>query len=373
MEAARKDDKESMIRAIQSMGDSLRTELGFDVANLLHEQEDKVREMFDVVMEKVDEIHDAIQFLQRDIGRLNESHNTLMSTMERDECFMPLTFTIIPESEYKAIQIQQAPPADEGMSSSFFGRAWKSVSKSVDGLKDKALSLAWTNSRLFFICPLSNKMMRCGPEGKGYVISMPTEALQVAAPALKWGMRIVKVALATQGLGAVVPDIGDMMDSLVEGACKGIEDLDLGQFGTKLLESAVDKMRDEIEDLAADGTKEITGAIDLASQPALVQIYKLILKSEGCKNVDNALARKQKPQHTGLVLATHRGEYYLKIVIVVVMNDVVSYRIMLVILSYDILPCLTVSSFHVVCYSSIKVLMANRSIFGYVRKRRTSS
>ena len=39
----------------------------------------------------------------------------------------------------------------------------------------------------------------CGPNNKGYTIHLPTTLLKTIAPALKWGLLLLKVALATQG------------------------------------------------------------------------------------------------------------------------------------------------------------------------------
>ena len=40
----------------------------------------------------------------------------------------------------------------------------------------------------------------CGPNNKGYTIHLPTTLLKTIAPALKWGLLLLKVALATQGI-----------------------------------------------------------------------------------------------------------------------------------------------------------------------------
>ena len=69
--------------------------------------------------------------------------------------------------------------------------------------KNKLLGLAWDRSRLFFICPISGAVVKCGPQGKGYPLNIPTALLKAVAPALKWGVVFLKVALATQGLGTI--------------------------------------------------------------------------------------------------------------------------------------------------------------------------
>jgi hypothetical protein len=41
--------------------------------------------------------------------------------------------------------------------------------------------------------------LRCGPEGKGFLIQIPTQTLKIIVPVLKYGILFAKVALATQG------------------------------------------------------------------------------------------------------------------------------------------------------------------------------
>ena len=71
--------------------------------------------------------------------------------------------------------------------------------------KNQLQGLAWDRSRLFFVCPVSGAVVTCGPQGKGYPLNIPTALLKAIAPALKWGVFFLKVALATQGLGKHTP------------------------------------------------------------------------------------------------------------------------------------------------------------------------
>ena len=73
--------------------------------------------------------------------------------------------------------------------------------------KNKLLGLAWDRSRLFFVCPVSGAVVKCGPQGKGYPLNIPTALLKAVAPALKWGVVFLKVALASQGLGTDTPPL----------------------------------------------------------------------------------------------------------------------------------------------------------------------
>ena len=58
------------------------------------------------------------------------------------------------------------------------------------------------------------KQVPCGPEGgdnKGYVIDVPTAALKMLVPVLKFGVLFLKLGLASLGLGGVVPDISGLL------------------------------------------------------------------------------------------------------------------------------------------------------------------
>ena len=41
--------------------------------------------------------------------------------------------------------------------------------------------------------------VKCGPKGKGYKFKLPSHLLKMLAPALRWGLLVMKIILATQG------------------------------------------------------------------------------------------------------------------------------------------------------------------------------
>jgi hypothetical protein len=67
---------------------------------------------------------------------------------------------------------------------------------------------------LVFICPVLMKEVPCGHEGAGFLIQIPTQTLRTIIPILKYGILFAKVALATQGLGACVPDLGALLPDM---------------------------------------------------------------------------------------------------------------------------------------------------------------
>jgi hypothetical protein len=77
----------------------------------------------------------------------------------------------------------------------------------------------------------------CGPDGTGYIINIPTSTLKTLVPAMKWGFFFLKVALATQGIGGVVPDLGSL---LPEMACTNFLDSYMTSLTETLNESSVE-------------------------------------------------------------------------------------------------------------------------------------
>jgi hypothetical protein len=61
--------------------------------------------------------------------------------------------------------------------------------------------------RLYFLCSHTKQIVACGPEGKGYKIEVTKQWVQDAAPVLRVGLVLVKVALLASGLPLPVPDL----------------------------------------------------------------------------------------------------------------------------------------------------------------------
>jgi serine/threonine protein kinase len=61
--------------------------------------------------------------------------------------------------------------------------------------------------RLYFLCSHTKQLAPCGPSGKGYKITMTKQWVLDAAPVLRVGLVLVKVALLASGLPLPVPDL----------------------------------------------------------------------------------------------------------------------------------------------------------------------
>ena len=92
------------------------------------------------------------------------------------------------------------------------------VSKVKNYLKRKVqeplMQVFWDESELFFVCPVTLQEVPCGPNNKGYPISIPTAALRTVVPALRFGLVVLKIGLATQGLGGVVPSVDGLLPEM---------------------------------------------------------------------------------------------------------------------------------------------------------------
>jgi hypothetical protein len=81
------------------------------------------------------------------------------------------------------------------------------VSKSWVGLIKSPMRLLRNQFRLFFLCSHTKQIAPCGPKGKGYKIQVTKQWVQDAAPVLRVGLVLVKVALLASGLPLPVPDL----------------------------------------------------------------------------------------------------------------------------------------------------------------------
>ena len=66
--------------------------------------------------------------------------------------------------------------------------------------------------RLYFLCSHTHQIAPCGPKGTGYKIKVTKQWVQDAAPVLRVGLVLVKLALMASGLPLPVPDLCSMLE-----------------------------------------------------------------------------------------------------------------------------------------------------------------
>jgi len=160
------------------------------------------------------------------------------------------------------------------------------------------------------VCPITRKLTTCGPEGKGYPINMPRAWVRAMAPALQWGLFFLKVALATQGLGGVVPDI-PMEWLQVLNTLPGADQRD--KLQSVISQITNDGVVTDALTVTMDGG-DVTDSLDQATssfadwessdedraKSAFAQVFKFLAEAEGYPN--GVSDRDWKPQYTGLHL-----------------------------------------------------------------------
>ena len=218
------------------------------------------------------------------VHELADEQSDLLKVIEKRGNKMPHTFVILPD-----MGVEESPTelSMAGKITSYLLRQ-----------KVNMMGLVWERSRLFFICPVTGQAVPCGPpyaphNGKGYLIKVPTALVRALAPALQWGVIFLKVALATQGLGGILPIPIDWLPGHLA-------------VGTDLTH-----LRSVVHHMTTDGDKDVKKYVeweqhvatnDAIKQNALARVFKFIAEAEG--NADDILNLAWIPQHTGLILTT---------------------------------------------------------------------
>ena len=314
--------KEMMKDSMSTMGKEIKQQLEDSMAQVMDRatgsdkdptQKDKLDhliEMFASTKEQIDGMKKGVEDLSQ------------LVTGSAQKYIMPRTFILVPVgNEPEPVSTRAPATAPEEKKKSRFGlpdlgftkaivtdgatAAIGVVGQNVVGLlmgKGKevlkracrgAYRLCWKKLRVQFICPVT--MQPVGPEG--CVITMPTDFLIYSAKALKYGMIILKIAMATQGLGGVVPDLSGIIPVNLGMDIKQFasEYTELHSEATTIQEKLIpktsthedqvlaaaegdldDKAKNEVARLRSKFTEQFTGMADGDGTTAILAIYKLI-------------------------------------------------------------------------------------------------
>ena len=250
--------------------------------------------------EKIEALVGVVTDLKEEVNSVHNltlRQHELLQVIEKRSNLMPHSFIILPKLQ---------PILDKDASA---------ISKMKNCLlrqKDRLTGLVWEQSTLFFVCPVTRKLAVCGPEGKGYPINLPKAWVRALAPALQWGLFFLKVALATQGLGGVVPDIPtEWLKQL--NALPGPNQL--VKLESVINQIATDGVVTDTLAIMPDGG-DIIASLDQATsmfadwetidedraKSAFAQVFKFLAEAEGYPN--GVSDRDWKPQYTGLHLTS---------------------------------------------------------------------
>ena len=234
--------------------------------------------------QKIEKLVSMVSSMQEDVSSIKKCTSylaRLTAKMENKMNIFPLSFIIKPKPETALL------PANASM----FSKVSNLVTRRVNS---KVSKLCWDISILKFVDPLTMKKVPCGPNGDGYEICIPSEMLKVAVPALKYGIILLKVAFATQGLGAAVPDISGLLPDL--------NDAYLNAMFQSCVRASI-AQQDKAMDMAAELPDDLDSALDSLVQrddsAAMNYIYSLVKKAEGQEANTN-------PQWTPTMTGLHR-------------------------------------------------------------------
>ena len=181
---------------------------------------------------------------------------------------MPMTFIIRPLVETLASREESASSSSSWLSSvvNFTQRQVKRVFK-----------LGWHQSEVVMICPVLKRPV----PGAVFEISLPTKGLKNFAWCLKWGAVAVKIALASQGLGGIVPDLSELLPGVdIDVAHKMVEDMEavmaVADNTRVILEGASERVSSASEHL----NSEIYSLADGKTKEQIRDIYNLIAKAQ---------------------------------------------------------------------------------------------
>jgi len=172
---------------------------------------------------KLDLLLSLVKEMRSDIDSMGRSVELVANlALESTGGAFPSTFTMKPKA--KAASSSAPPPGSSSGLAKITGYLKRKI-------RDPVVSLLWNESKLVFVCPVTCREVECGPSGDGYDISVPTPALKTLVPALRFGLLVLKIGLATQGLGASVPSAegllpamaGDYLNALTEMVASNID------------------------------------------------------------------------------------------------------------------------------------------------------
>jgi hypothetical protein len=165
---------------MSGMGDALCKDLEVSLGNVLAKshirdgndqpcRDDKL----DALLVMVKSIQEKLDGFAVDFKRFNEISLEQYSAASKGRNFMPSSFLLLPD-------VTVAVDASASLIDKMFNRARR--------LKDSVVKLGWNKVRVVFFCPVTLKIVQCGP----YILASPTKELRTVAAALKWGLILTK-------------------------------------------------------------------------------------------------------------------------------------------------------------------------------------
>ena len=304
------------------------------------------QEKLEHLIEMVSSTHSQIKDMQEGLSELSEKQTAAFaSAVKQEKIIMPRTFILLP---FKTEEVPVPAPSDAktqdavdvdmvesatASSASAVGWFKSKAGKAMQGVKQRlnegyeiakdtahsmassAMRVCWETLRVQFVCPVT---MQPAPmvEGGPCIITLPTKTLIYSAKALKYGTILLKIVLATQGLGGIVPDISSLIPAEIMDPKEFIKQMEdkgnfaaerynsvknnvAGQLGSvgeetfEALQAGADKEMDQLKDKfqnVFDDAAESDGTSNMLA------IYKLVAKERGQKSLEFALQNTWQPR-----------------------------------------------------------------------------
>jgi hypothetical protein len=159
-------------------------------------------------------------------------------------------------------------------------------------------NLIQTKLRLHFLCPVTKKFAISGPKGVGYTVIKSRELLMKAAPVIRLGLMVAKIAAATYGIPLPIPmpsppspsdiSIMDLIDNHIREIDQEIAELADDVVANSASIKALNEAVKSGADISQPSFAEATGA-------AYEALYRLV------KQLENGDSEVWLPRHTGLI------------------------------------------------------------------------
>ena len=215
-------------------------------------------------------------FKQQSQDEKMEKMTIMLHTLLRGTHMIPTLAVILPD----------LPP------SSLLGRVWAAP-----------MNLVRSPYRLYFLCSHTRQVAICGPEGLGYRIEVTKQWVLDAAPVLRVGLVLLKLALMTSGIPIPVPDLSPMCRN-IGLQTKYLQDT-LGLIGGVNLDaSKVDSALETIDEIAIEDALSAHGGMGrggMSLQEGSMKAHELI--KEVLKEHMHSIT-----QTCGLRQVTHKGK-----------------------------------------------------------------
>jgi hypothetical protein len=228
---------------------------------------DEVNKKLDILISMVTNVQDEVTHISKSVVNIAR----LTSKIAEHTTRYPHTFVILPNP----------PKTKLGKDASNASRVANYVRNKVF---DPIMTLMWDKSVLIFICPISGKAV-----GTGYTIEIPTALLKTIVPALKWGLIFLKLALASQGLASIVPDVSVVLPEINGNYINSIE-------------QSIIHATSETSDFINNHEQDIHSFLDFIGneddQAAFEFVADFLMKEEGYTGPNPHL---WEPKKTGLV------------------------------------------------------------------------